>query len=84
MHRIQRLFEALLGFPGCSDGQESAYKGGDLGSILVLERSTGGGNGYPLQYSCLKNAMDRGAWQVWGHKESDLTERVPIELMGTI
>ena len=65
---------ALLVFPGGSDGQESAYNAGDLGSILALERSTGKGNGYPLQYSFLKNAMDRGAWQVWGRKESDLTE----------
>ena len=75
---------AFLGFPGGSDGQESAYIDGDLGSILGLERSTKEGNGYPLQYSCLENAMDRGVWQVWGCKESDLTKRVPIELMGTI
>ena len=59
---------AFGGFPGGSDGQESAYIAGDLGSILGLERSTGEGNGYPLQYSCLENAMDRGAWQVWGRK----------------
>ena len=59
---------AFLGFPGGSDGQESAYIDGDLGSILGLERSTKEGNGYPLQYSCLENAMDRGAWQVWGRK----------------
>ena len=52
---------ALLDFPGGSDGQESAYNAGDLGSVLGLERSTGEGNGYPLQYSCLENAMDRGA-----------------------
>ena len=36
---------------------------GDIGSIPGLERSPGGGNGNPLQYSCLKNPMDRGAWQ---------------------
>ena len=64
----------FLDFPGGSDGQESAYNAGDLGSILGLERSTGEGNGYPVQYSCLENAMDRGAWQVWGRKDSDLTE----------
>ena len=75
---------AFLGFPGGSDGQESAYIAGDLGSVLGLERFTGEGNGYPLQYSCLENAMGRRAWQVWGHKQSDLTERAPIELMGTI
>ena len=75
---------AFWGFPGGSDGQESAYIARDLGSILGLKRSTGEGNGYTLQYSCLENAMDRGVWQVWGCKESDLTKRVPIELMGTI
>ena len=64
--------------------KNSACNAGDLGSILGLERSPGEGNGYPLQYSCLENAMDRGAWQVWGRKDSDLTERIPTELMGTI
>ena len=48
------------------DGQlcdkESACSAGDLGSIPGLRRSPGGGNGYPLQYSCLENPMDRGAW----------------------
>ena len=67
-------FCGSFGFPGGSDGQESAYNAGDLGLILGLERSTGEGNGYPVQYSCLENAMDRGAWQVWGRKDSDLTE----------
>ena len=46
-------------------------------SILGLERFPGGGNGYLLQYSCLKNSMDRGAWQATvhgGRKESDMTE----------
>ena len=72
------------GFPGGSDRTESVCIAGESGSIPGSERSTGEGNGYPLQYSCLENAMDRGAWQVWGRKESDLTERVPIELIGTI
>ena len=48
----------------------------DMGSIPGLGRSHGEGNGNPLQYSCLENAMDRGAWQVMVHgvtKESDLT-----------
>ena len=40
---------------------------GDLGLILGLERSHGGGHGNPLQYSCLKNSMDRGAWQATVH-----------------
>ena len=50
------------GFPGGSDGKESAYIEGDPGSIPGLGRSPGEGNGNPLQYSCLENSMDRGAW----------------------
>ena len=49
-------------FPGGSDGKESAYNAGDLGSIPGLGRSPGEGNGYPLQYSCLENSRNRGAW----------------------
>ena len=49
------------GFPGGSDGKESACNSGDLGLISGLGRSPGEGNGYPLQYSCLENSMDRGA-----------------------
>ena len=56
-----------LGFPGGSDGKESACNAGDTGliagSILGLGRSPGEGNGYPLQYSCLENLTDRGAWR---------------------
>ena len=49
-------------FPGGSDGQASAYSAGDPGSIPGLGRSPGEGNGNPLQYSCLENPMDGGAW----------------------
>ena len=49
-------------FPGDSDVKASAYNTGDLGSIPGSGRSPGEGNGNPLQYSCLKNPMDRGAW----------------------
>ena len=48
------------------DGKESAYQAGDMGdvgSIHGLGRSSGEGNGNPLQYSCLENPMDRGAWR---------------------
>ena len=51
-----------MGFPGGSDGKESTCNAGDLGSIPGLGRSPGGGHGYPLQYSCLENSMDRGTW----------------------
>ena len=49
-------------FPGCRDGKASAYNAGDPGSILGLGRSSGEGNGNPLQYSCLENPMDREVW----------------------
>ena len=57
----------FLGFPGDSDGKESACNGGDLGSIPGLEKSPGGGHGNTLQYSCLENAMDSGAWCTTAH-----------------
>ena len=50
------------GFPGGSDGKASVCDAGDLGSIPGLGRSPGEGNGNALQYSCLENPMDRGAW----------------------
>ena len=52
-----------MGFPGGSDGKESAHNVGDLCWIPGLGRSPGGGHGDPLQYSCLEHPMDRGAWQ---------------------
>ena len=56
-----------LGFPGGSDGQETACNAGDLGSIPGSGRSTGEENGHPLQYSCLENSMDRGVWRATVH-----------------
>ena len=53
-----------MGFPGGPSNKESACSAvaeGDLGSILGSGRSPGEGHGYPLQYSCLENPMDRGA-----------------------
>ena len=55
------------GFSGGSDHKESVYNAGDPGSIPGSERSSGEGNGYPLQYSCLENPMDRGAWWTTVH-----------------
>ena len=46
----------------------------DSGSVPRLGRSPGEGNGNPLQYSCLENSMDRGAYSSWDCKESDMTE----------
>ena len=57
----------IWGFPGASAGEESACSEGDLGSIPGLGRFPGEGNSYPLQYSCLENSMDRGAWQATVH-----------------
>ena len=62
-----------LGFPGGSEGKASACNAGDPGSIPGSGRSPGEGNGYALQYSCLENPMDRGAWWATAH-ESDTTE----------
>ena len=56
-----------MGFPGGSDGEESACNAGDLASISGLGRSPGEGHGNPLQYSCLENLMDRGAWWATVH-----------------
>ena len=56
-----------LVFPGVSDGKESACNAGDLGLIPGLGRSPGDGNDNPLQYSCLENFLDRGAWQAIVH-----------------
>ena len=67
------------GFPGGSDGKESTCSVGDLGSIPELGRSTGGGRGSPLQYSCLENPHGQRSVEGYsprGHKELDLTERV--------
>ena len=67
----------FLGFPGDSDGKESACNVGDLGSIPGLGRSPGRGHGNSLQCSCLDNLhgqRSRAGYSLWGHKESDRTE----------
>ena len=64
-------------FPGGSGGKASVYNVGDLGSFPELGRFPGEGNSTPLQYSCLENPMDGGAWwgPIHGVSESDTTER---------
>ena len=64
------------GFPGSSDGKESACNAGDPGSIPGLGLPPGEGNGNPIEYSCLKNAMDR----LWDCKESVMTERLTLSV----
>ena len=54
-------------FPGGSGSKQSACNAGDLGSVPGLGSSPGEGNGNPLQYTCLGNPMDRGAWQAIAH-----------------
>ena len=62
-----RIILSLTPLSGGSDGKESACNAGDSGLIPGLGRSPGEGKGNPLQYSCLKNSMDRGAWRVTVH-----------------
>ena len=60
-------------FPGGSDGKASVPQCGRPGFDPWVGKFPGEGNGNPLQYSCLENPMDRGAWCPWGRKELDMT-----------
>ena len=70
-HRLcglnNRNLSAHRGFPGGSDGEESACNAENPDLIPGSGRSSGVGNGYPLQYSCLENPMDKGAWWATVH-----------------
>ena len=69
------------GFPDGSNSKGSDCNTGDPGLIPELGRSSGEGNGYPLQYSHLENSMDRGAWRATVHSmESDTTEQLALSL----
>ena len=61
------LSSFVMGFPGGSEGKESACNTGDLGSVPGIGRSSGGGQGNPLQYSGLENPLDRGVWWAPAH-----------------
>ena len=63
----EQLMNMMRGFPGGTSGKESACNVGDPGLISQLGKSIKGGNGNPLQYSCLENSMSRGAWQATVH-----------------
>ena len=62
-----QAFLILLGLLGGPDSKESVCSIGDPGSVPELGRSPGDGKGNPLQYSCLENSMDRGAWRATVH-----------------
>ena len=73
--RFKRCTKDYIGFPHSPIGRSPACNAGDLGSIPGWGRSLGEGNGNPLQYSCLENPIDRGAWRATVHEsqESDMT-----------
>ena len=72
LQSFKKGFIIPIGFPSVRDSKESACSAGDMDLIPGWGRSPGEGNGYPLQYSCLENPMNRGPW---GSKESDTLEQ---------
>ena len=79
LEKVWATHSSILDFPDASDGKESTCNSGNLSSIPGLGRSPGGGNGNPLQYSCLEN-HHRGAWLATVHvvAESNMTESLRI------
>ena len=77
-HRYSMNYIAYLkkDFPGVSDGKPSAYSAGEPGSIAGSGKSSGEGNGNPLQYPCLENPMEQSmvGYSPWGCKKLDMTE----------
>ena len=67
IHIYIYIFIYLWGFPGGSNDKESTSNAGDLASVSGPGRAPGEENGYPLQYSCLDNSMNRGAWRAMVH-----------------
>ena len=64
LFQVEKYSCRKMSLPRWLSGKESAYNAGDLGSIPGLGRSPGERNGNPLQYSCLENSMDGGAWSM--------------------
>ena len=88
MHEYLFVRLILWAFSGDVGVKNLPANAGDprvVGSIPGPGRSPGGGNGNPLQYFCLENSVDRGAWQAiyssWGQKELDTTERLTLLLL---
>ena len=82
---VRTWTQPLRGFSGGSVIKNLPANAGDVRLIFGSGRSIGGGNGNPLQYSCLQNSMDRGAWQDTVHgvtKEPDTTEQLNNILLG--
>ena len=77
---------ACTGFPGGSDGEKSSCNVGDPSLIPRSGRSPREGNGNPLQYSCLENPMDRGAWKATAHGVArvrhNLATKPPLHFQG--
>ena len=65
--KLKEVLDSIMGFPGGSDVKESACSVGDPGLIPGSGRSPAEGNGNPLHYACLENAMDGGSWQATVH-----------------
>ena len=79
VHGIFLCISIYVCFPGGSDGKESACSVGDLGLVSGLGRSSGGGHGNPLHYSCLENPMHRACRAIVhgvAKSQSDITERL--------
>ena len=78
--QIRAVFEMMSielgGFPGGSEEKNLPASAGDSDFISGLGRSPGEGNGNPLQYSCLENSMDRGAWQAAVHEVAESRTRL--------
>ena len=75
------MVSGLGRLPDGSAGKELAYNAGDLGSIPGSGRCPGGGNGNPLQYTYLGNAMDRGAWRATDHEVAKNWTRLSTTLV---